>query len=89
MLDLVHDVCNGDFLRVPRQVQVLRMHAMKDDYGVLQVDIGKVLGVSKGLVTRLKQQHEEHPGEARRRPGRPSQISDVFPELENFIAEET
>ena len=89
MQDLVHDVCNGDVLRVPRQVQVLRMLARKDDYGVLQADIGKVLGVSKGLVTRLKQQHEEHPEGTRRRPGRPSQLSDVFPELENFIAEET
>ena len=53
-IDLIKDVEIGDFWRAPRQEQVRRMLARKDVHHVLQVDIGKVLGVSKGLVTRLK-----------------------------------
>ena len=87
--NLLVEVGRGDFWTSHRCVQVLRMLSRKDAFKVKQVDIAKTLGVSKSLVTRLKQDFEDIPDETRPRPGRPSELSDVFPRLENFILNET
>ena len=88
MANLINDVGHGDFWTQPRGVQLIRMLARKDVHRVFQTDIAMVLGVSNSLVTKKKQQQEDSPGEAPRRPGRRSELSDVFPLLENFIAGE-
>ena len=85
---MINDVGHGDFWTQPRGVQLIRMLARKDVHRVFQTDIAIVLGVSNSLVTKKKQQQEDNPGEAPRRPGRRSELSDVFPLLENFIAAE-
>ena len=88
--NLLRDVGEGDFWTKTRYVQVIRMVAMKDVHNVKQMDTAATLGVSNGLVTRYKQYFEEHPDEEiRPPPGRQSELSDVSPELENFIAAET
>ena len=87
--DLFEEVDDDDFWTSPRIVQVQRMLARKDAYQVLQTDIATILGIDDARVTHLKQQLQENPDGTRRRPGRPSQLSDVFPLLENFIDEET
>ena len=88
MANLINDVGHGDFWTRQRGVQPIRMLTMKDFHRVFQTDIAMVLGVSNSLVTKKKQQQEDSPGEAPRRPGRRSELSDVFPLLENFIAGE-
>ena len=87
--NLLAEVGRGDFWSSHRCVQVLRMLNRKDAFQVKQVDIALTLGVSKSLVTRLKQDFEDFPDETRPRPGRPSELSDVFPLLVNFILAET
>ena len=77
--NLVREVGHGDFWTQTRCVQISRMLDRKDAHEVFQTDIARVLGVSKGLVTRIKQQLEKRPDETRWRPGRPSQLGVVFP----------
>ena len=79
MANLINDVGHGDFWTQPRGVQLTRMLARKDAHQVFQTDIAKVLAVSDSLVTQRKHQQEERPGETPRRPGRRSELSDVFP----------
>ena len=86
--DLLAEVGQGDFWTSHRCVQVLRMLRRKDAFRVKQVDIATALGVSKSLVTRLKQDFLDHPDETRPRPGRPSELNDVFQLLVTFIATE-
>ena len=76
--NLVRGVGHGDFWTRPRFVQISRMLAEKDTHGVMQTEIATVLGVSTSLVTRIKQQRENGQDETPRRPGRPSQLTDVF-----------
>ena len=87
--NLVREVGHGDFWTQTRCVQISRMLARRDAHGVTQAEIAVVLGVSKSLVTRIKQQLADGQDETPRRPGRPSQLTDVFPLLENFIKAET
>ena len=86
--DLLAEVGQGDFWSSHRCVQVLRMLRRKDAFRVKQVDIATALGVSKSLVTRLKQDFLDHPDETRPRPGRPSELNDVYQLLVTFIATE-
>ena len=89
MTRLLLEVGVEDFWTKTRYVQVIRALDVKDVHNVKQTDIAITLGVSNGLVTRYKQYSDEHPEEeTRQRPGRPSQLCDVFQELENFIAAE-
>ena len=80
MTNLLREVGHGDFWTSPRTVQAKRMLKWKDAHRVPQTDIAKVLELTDGRVTQLKHQLEEDPDETPRRPGRPSELSDVFPE---------
>ena len=80
MANLIREVGHGEFWTTTRDDQIARMLSRNKAHGVRQTDIATVLGVSDSLVTRIKQRQEERPGEAPRRPGRPSESSDVFPE---------
>ena len=78
MTNLVREVGHGDFWTRPRFVPFSRMLASKDSHGVRQTEISMVLGVSKSLVTRIKQQDENGQDETPQRPGRLSQLTVVF-----------
>ena len=80
MANLIEEVGHGDFWTTTPDVQISMMLARNKAHGVCQKDIATVLGVSDSLVTRINQRQEERPGESPRRPGRPSELSDVFPE---------
>ena len=84
-LALLLEVGQGDYWEQRRYVQVVRLLDGKDDYEVLQTDIAKLMDLSDNIVSRYKRYHRLHPGEERRLSGRPSEIRDVFPRLENFI----
>ena len=85
MTDLLEEVGQGDFWTVQRTVQAKRLLGRKDAYRVPQTDIATVLGLTNARVTQLNRQLDDNPDEAPRRPGRPSELSDVFPNLEYFI----
>ena len=89
LTNLVDEVGHGDFWTKPRFVQVHRMLRVRKAHRVTQKEIGFVLAVSNGLVTRLKQYFEQHPEEVRPAAGRPSELRDVFPRLKAFIEAET
>ena len=72
MANLIREVGHGEFWTTTRDDQIARMLSRNKAHGVRQTDIATVLGVSDSLVTRIKQRQEERPGEAPRRPGRPS-----------------
>ena len=87
--NLIREVGHGDFWTKTRGVQISRMLSRNEAYGVMQTEIATVLGVSKSLITRKKRQLEKNPDETSLSPGKPSQLSVVFPLLENFIRAET
>ena len=87
--NLIREVGHGDFWTKTRGVQISRMLSRNEAYGVMQTEIATVLGVSKSLITRKKRQLEKNPDETSLSPGKPSQLSVVFPLLENFIEAET
>ena len=78
-----------DFWTKTRGVQISRMLLRNEAHGVMQKEIAIVLGVSKGLVTRKKRKLQKDGLETSQSPGKPSQLSVVFPLLENFIRAET
>ena len=82
---LLEEVAHDDFWRRDRFVQVVRMLDAKDEYDVTQVDIGVVLHVSKGLVSRYKKYHQYNPVESRPRSGPKSVLDEVFPQIQFFI----
>ena len=53
-----------------------------------QKDIACVMGVTEMTVVRYKRRREEHPDDLHPRIGRPSDVRDVFPDVEAFIANE-
>ena len=64
--NLLREVGRGSFWTVPRYVQVMRMVARNEAHGVFQTDIATILGVSDGLVSRLKQRQLRDPDETPR-----------------------
>ena len=88
MANLVHEVGRGDFWTRPRHVQVVRMVARRKVHRVTQKDIAFVLRVTAALVSKYKLRFEETGVETRNGPGRKSQLSDVLPDITNFIRDE-
>ena len=54
-------------------------------HGVKQKDIAVVLGVSESLVSNCCKHHRHNPTEEPQRSGPPSELSDVYEEIKNFI----
>ena len=54
-------------------------------YGVKQKDIATVLDLSEGRVSSYKTHFRHNPTEECPRPGLPSQLSDVYEVVKNFI----
>ena len=88
MTNLLNAVADDDFWIAPRKIQVVGLVLRREEFHVSQTDIAKVMGVANSSVTRYKQEYEDHPDDMFPRAGRPSPISDVFPDIRNFIAAE-
>ena len=85
VLALLLEVAQGDYWEKKRYVQVVRLLDHKDDFGVFQTDIAKVMDLSDNIVSRYKRYHRLHPDKESRLSGRPSEIRPVFPSLEKFV----
>ena len=83
-LALVMEVGQGDFLEKKCYVQVIRLLGQREVYRVHQTDIGTLVDLTNNIVSRIKKYHRLHPGEEKRKSGRPSELREVFPRIENF-----
>ena len=83
--NLIREVGHGDFWTQTRCDQISRMLDVNEVHGVTQMEIAKVLGVSKSLVSRVKRRKEANIDVTGLSPGKPSELTVVFPLLENFI----
>ena len=87
MMALFFEVEEG-FWEKPRNVQLLELMLKKTGVTITQKDIAEVMDVHPSLMTKIKHYHQEHPDCVFMPRGRPSELSDVFNDLQNFIDNE-
>ena len=87
--NLIREVGHGDFWTQTRCDQISRMLDVNEVHGVTQMEIAKVLGVSKSLVSRVKRRKEANLDVTGLSPGKPSELTVVFPLLKEFVKGET
>ena len=85
MIHLLDEVAQGDFYEKKRFTQAVRMLNAMKKHGVKQKDIATVLDLSEGRVSSYKTHFRHNPTEECPRPGLPSQLSDVYEVVKNFI----
>ena len=82
---LLLEVDRGDFWTQKRRVQAIRLLRGMKAHGLFQKDIAAVLDVSETVISRYAKQLRKTPTENPPRSGPPSQLSDVFVQIANFI----
>ena len=82
---LLLEVARGDFWTQKRRVQGVRLLRLMKVFGLFQKDIAAVLDVSETVISRYAKQLRKNPTEEPPRSGPPSELSDVFDQIENFI----
>ena len=87
--NLIREVGHGDFWTQTRHVQISMMLDVNELHGVTQTEIANVLGVSKSLVSRIKRRKRANLDVTGLNPGKPNELTVVFPLLKEFVTGET
>ena len=87
MMALFFEVEEG-FWEMPRNVQLLELILKKTDVTITQKDVAEVMDVHPSLMTKIKRYYQAHPHCTFMPRGRPSELSDVFNDIQNFIDSE-
>ena len=85
MITLLHEVAQGDFFEKKRYTRGVRLAEVMKLHGVKQKDITVVLDVSESRVSNCCKHHRHNPTEEQPRSGPPSELSDVYGVVKNFI----